>query len=123
MQSTLPWLYWAWCYSHRLELACKDALTSPLFAEINEMLLRLYYLYKKSLKKSQELSAIVEDLKEVFLFPSGGGLPVRCQGTRWISHKRKALQRVIDRFRAYISHKAALVEDARLKGYLQKWSQ
>ena len=112
MQSTLPWLYWAWCYSHRLELACKDALTSPLFAEINEMLLRLYYLYKKSPKKSQELSAIAEDLKEVFLFPSGGGLPVRCQGTRWISHKRKALQRVIDRFGAYVSHKAALVEDA-----------
>ena len=25
MQSALPWLHWAWCYSHHLELACKDA--------------------------------------------------------------------------------------------------
>lgn len=131
VQSTLPWLYCAWCYSHRLELACKEAVTSPLFADINEMLLRLYYVYRKSPKKSQELTTIVEDLKEVYHFPKGGYLPVRCQGTRWISHKRKALQRVIDRFGAYVSHLAALIEDgtvkaadkARLKGYLQMWNQ
>ena len=101
MQSTFPW---AWCFSHRLELACKDALTSSLFTEISEMLLRLYYLYSKSPKKSKELAAIGEDLKEVFLFPKGGNLPVRSQGTRWISHKRKALQRVVDRFGAYATH-------------------
>ena len=64
LQSALPWLHWAWCYSHCLELACKDAITSPLFANINEMLLRLYYLYRKSPKKSQELTTIVEELKE-----------------------------------------------------------
>ncbi len=58
-------------------------------------------------------------------------MPVRCQGTRWISHKRKVLQRVIDRFGAYVSHLAALIEDrsvkaddkGRLKGYLQMWNQ
>ena len=130
LQSALPWLHWAWCYSHRLELACKDALKSPLFANINEMLLRLYYLYK-SPKKSQELTTIVEELKEVYHFPKGGSLPVRCQGTRWINYKRKAMQRVIDRFGAYISHLAALIEDssvkacdkARLKGYVQMWNQ
>ena len=22
MQQALPWLYWSWCYAHRLELAC-----------------------------------------------------------------------------------------------------
>ena len=130
LQSAQPWLHWAWCYSHRLELACKDALKSPLFANINEMLLRLYYLYNKSPKKSQELTTIVEELKEVYHFPKGGSLPVRCQGTRWINYKRKAMQRVIDRFGAYISHLAALIEDssvkacdkARLKGYVQ-WNQ
>ena len=36
LQSALPWL---WCYPQCLELACKDALKSPLFANINEMLL------------------------------------------------------------------------------------
>ena len=38
-QSMFPWLFWAWCFSHRLELACKDSFTSPLFNEVNEMLL------------------------------------------------------------------------------------
>jgi hypothetical protein len=25
LQSMFPWLFWAWCFSHRLELACKDS--------------------------------------------------------------------------------------------------
>jgi TFIIF-interacting CTD phosphatase-like protein len=44
----LPWLYWAWCYAHQLELVCKDAFSSCLFHDIDEMLLRLYCLYEKS---------------------------------------------------------------------------
>lgn len=72
----------------------------------------------------------MKELKEVFEFPSGGNKPVRSQGSRWINHKRKALQRVVDRYGAYISHLTALAEDgsvkpddrARLKGYLKKWS-
>ena len=60
------------------------------------MLAKLFSIYSKSPKKSRELSEIVEDLKMVFDLPSGGNMPVRCQGTHWISHKRKALQRVID---------------------------
>ena len=28
LQRQLPWLQWTWCYSHRLELACKDAFSS-----------------------------------------------------------------------------------------------
>ena len=47
-QKELPWLYWTWCYSHHLELACKDALSSQLFKDIADILLRLYYLYAKS---------------------------------------------------------------------------
>lgn len=131
IQRELPWILWAWCYAHRLELACKDALSSPLFQEIEEMLLRLYYLYSKSPKKCRELTDIVEDLEEVFEFPKGGNLPVRSQGSRWINHKRAALQRFVDRFGAYLNHLLALIEDkslksddrARLKGYTQKWKQ
>ena len=44
MQSAHPWLVWSWCYAHRLELACKNALTTTLFKDIEEMLLRLYFL-------------------------------------------------------------------------------
>ena len=52
IQNANPWLMWSWCYAHRLELACKNALASPLFKTVEEMLLRLYYLYEKSPKKS-----------------------------------------------------------------------
>ena len=129
LQGALPWLFWSWCYAHQLELACKDAFASPLCSAILEMLLRLYYLYEKSPKKSRELSAIAEDLKEVFELPKGGNLPIRSCGTRWINHKRKALQRVVDRYGAYLHHLTTLTEDmsvqsadrARLKGYVLKW--
>ena len=131
MQRASPWLMWSWCYAHRLELACKNALASKYFKGIEEMLLRLYYLYEKSPKKSKELREVVEDLKIVFEFPKGGNLPVRAQGSRWITHKRKALQRVVDRYGAYINHLITLAQDtsikaddkARLKGYLKKWMQ
>ena len=46
------------------------------------------------------------------------------------SHKRKALQRVIDKFGAYIAHLSTLCQDssvksadkARIQGYLKHWS-
>ena len=129
LQSKLPWVSWSWCFAYRLELACKDAFTSPLFAQINVLLLRLYYLYEKSPKKSQELSAIFNDLKEVFSMPNGGTVPVRCHGTRWITYKRKALQRILDRYGLYIAHLTTLSQDravtaadrAKPSGYLRKW--
>lgn len=46
------------------------------------MLLRLYLIFAKTLKKSRELSDIATDLKEVFEFPKGGNKPVRSQGSR-----------------------------------------
>ena len=81
---------------HCLELACKNALSSKLFKEIDEMLLKLYYLYEKSLKKSWELGEIIEDLKQVYELPKRGNVPVQSQGSRWVNHKRKALQHVVD---------------------------
>ena len=106
LQSKFSWLLGGWWFSHRLQLACKDSFTGNLFKEISEMLLHLYYLYKKWMKKSHELEGIVEDLSVsgVYTFPGGGNLPVRCEGTRWISHKRQALQRVIDGYGVYIAH-------------------
>ena len=124
-------MFWSWCYSHRLELASKNGLCSALFKSIDEMLLRLYYLYHKSPKKMRELVTIVDDLKEVFDLPVSGTAPIRSEGSRWINHKRRALQRVIDRYGAYINHLNALSEDtsvpsedrARIRGYVRKWSE
>ena len=59
MQQALPWLHWSWCYAHRLELACKNAFASSLFTNIVDMLLRLFYIYENSPKKSYELANIV----------------------------------------------------------------
>lgn len=126
LQKELPW---TWCYAHQLELACRDGL-SRLFKVIDDMSLRLYYLYAKSPKKSHELADIVEDIKEVWQFAEGGNLPVRSQSSQWINHKRKAQQRLVDRYGAYLNHIISLVEDetiksndrAHLKGYLKKWN-
>ena len=53
-----------WCLAHRLELAIKDALKGTCFDLVDEMLLRLYYLYEKSPKKSRELEDITVVLKD-----------------------------------------------------------
>ena len=76
IQAALSWVYWAWCYcyAHRLELACNDAFSSKLFYDIDDMLLRLYYLYEKSPKKCRELSELICDLKEIYEFQEGGNL-------------------------------------------------
>ena len=59
-----------------------------------------------------KLGDIVCDLGEVFKLPKGGDAPIRSQGSRWISHKRQALQRLIDRYGAYISHLTSLLVDS-----------
>ena len=65
-------------------------------------------------------------------FPTiGGNKPLRACGTRFISHKVCALERILDRFGAYINHLVALTEDPKtksvdrekLKGYIRKWRE
>ena len=53
VERELPWIFWMWCLAHRLELAIKDALHGTAFDLVDEMLLRLYYLYEKSPKNAQ----------------------------------------------------------------------
>lgn len=79
MQGTYmyPWIVWAWCYAHRLELACKNDLTSSLLKDLEEMLLHLYFPYKKSPKKTRELGEIMHELQVVFEFPGGSNKPVQ----------------------------------------------
>ena len=122
-----------WGVDHRLELALKDALKNTIFNDIDYMLLRLYYLYHKSSKKSRELEEVVQSRRHC-LEPSkmpekGGNKPLRACGTRFICHKVAALSRVVDRFGAYIGHLQTLAEDpsttaadkAKLTGYIRKW--
>ena len=107
----------------------KDALNHTFFKSIDEMLLRLYYLYEKSPKKCRELEGIVTDLKECFESDEGGIRPVRASGTRWVSHKLSAMKRILSKYGAYITHLTTLTEDtsvkpadrAKLTGYVKKW--
>ena len=108
VQQELPWLFWGWCYAHRLELACKDSFTSDLFKSITDMLL----CTTCTPKKLRELTDIVSDLREVFYFCDGDDAPIRSQGSCWISHKHQALQQIIDRYRAYINHLTTLTADS-----------
>lgn len=128
MEKNIPWVYWMWCLAHRLELAVKDALRGTAFDLIDEMLLRLYYIYDKSPRKSRELEDIIADLRGCLSFDDAGVRPLRASGTRWVTHKVEAMKRVLSKFGAYTSHLAALSEDttirdrAKLKGFYTKWT-
>ena len=101
------------------------------FDLINELLLRLYYIYENSPKKCRELVDIIADLKEFFEFDDAGVKPVRASGSRWITHKLSAMKRVVSKYGAYTKHLAALSEDktvkstdrTKIKGYYKKWIQ
>ena len=134
LQQAAPWIEVFWCLAHRLELALKDALNDTLFKSIDEMLLRVYYVYKKSPKKCRELEGVIEELKsclEEVEFPhKRGHRPLRSCGTRFVAHKVAALERLIDKLGAYVSHLIALANDPKvkstdrqkLKGYVLNWS-
>ena len=111
----------------------KDALASTFFSTVDDMLMRIYYLYEKSPKKCVELEEIVEELKECLErrddIPDRGNRPLRACGTRFVAHKVAALGRLIDRYGAYLAHLTALTEDPKVKsvdkekmrGYIMKW--
>ena len=127
-----PWIVVVWCFAHRLELAIKDALKNTFFSTINERMLRLYYIYRKAAKKCREFKDLIAELSECLdtsEFPtSGGSRPISTCGT---THNVAALNRIIDRFGAYLSHITALTEDSsttpddkqKLKGDVTKWRE
>ena len=61
--------------SHRLELGIKGALKGTVFDDIDELLLNVYLLYKKSPKKLRELQTIHDSFKEIHEFEVGSVKP------------------------------------------------
>ena len=47
IEESVPWVVTIWCLAHRLELALKDELRGAYFDTVDDMLLRMYYLYEK----------------------------------------------------------------------------
>ena len=65
LQEKRLWVVFIWCFSHRLELALKDALKQE-FDPINETLKNMYYLYETSRKKLRELKKLYQLLKDEY---------------------------------------------------------
>ena len=76
-----PWLNFGWCVAHRLELALKDALKGTSFDEVDNVILRLHYLYKKSPKKLRQLKELVEIYEEEE-FEYAGYRPKKASGVQ-----------------------------------------
>ena len=74
LQESNKWLVFGWCVGHRLELSLKDCLKSTSFTDVDDMILHLYYLYKKSPKKLRQLKELVS-LYENTEFHEGGFRP------------------------------------------------
>ena len=99
------------------------------FNQIDEMLLRLYYIYEKSPKKCRELEDVIIELKKCIEFDDEGTRPIRASGSRWVTHKLSAMKRVVSKFGAYTNHLTTLSKDssvkpadrAKLHGYLTRW--
>ncbi len=100
VEREVPWVYWSWCLAHRLELAVKDAMKGTSFDLIDDMLLRLYYIYDRSPKKCRELEEVIKD-QQCLQFNDAGIKPVRASGSRWVTHKLSAMKRVLSKFGAY----------------------
>ena len=75
LKSTLPWVIYIWCVAHRLELSLKDALKGTVFDDVDDVLLRLYYLYENSPKKLRQLRDLHRIYDESFEFEEGGVRP------------------------------------------------
>ena len=78
-----PWLQVIHCFNHRVELALKDAFSTTSFSKIDEMLMKLYYLYQKSPKRLRELRQLAT------VYEGSIPKPTKATGTRWIEHKYK----------------------------------
>ncbi|XP_041353824.1 zinc finger protein 862-like [Gigantopelta aegis] len=98
LKKTMPWLIMIHCIAHRLELALKDSFKGSFYElEIDNLMMHLYYMYRRSVKKWHELQRTAETFGEHVVKPS------RSQGTRWIDHRRKALTALIQDYRCIVT--------------------
>jgi hypothetical protein len=131
LQQENPWITFGWCVAHRLELALKDSLKGTSFDDVDELILRVYYLYKRSPKKLRQLKELAEIYSDSFEFVEGGYRPKKASGTRWIAHKTRALDIIIDKYGILMQHLESLSQDksyptkerAKFKGWLIRWTQ
>ncbi|XP_047141282.1 E3 SUMO-protein ligase KIAA1586-like [Hydra vulgaris] len=129
LKAEVPWITFGWCVAHRLELSLKEKLgKTASFNDVDYMILKMHYIYKKSPKKLRQLGELVSILEDDE-YNIGGYRPKKASGTRWISHKVQALEMILDKYGVYLTHLENMTEDitftnaerAKFKGYHKKW--
>ena len=79
LKDDISWIQFIWCVSHRLELSMKDAL-KEFMKPVDDSLVHLYYLFKKSSKKLSQLKSLLKDLESVHDFESKSIKPEKSSG-------------------------------------------
>ncbi|XP_077975585.1 zinc finger protein 862-like [Styela clava] len=85
------------CYSHRIELASKDALT-PHFKQVIDFLIDIYYHFRNSPKEWAAVCNAAEKLQTAVV-----SVP-KSQGTRFVAHTLNALHALKTNWIVYIHH-------------------
>ena len=81
-QEILEWIVFVWCHAPKLELALNDSLKNTFFKDVNNHLLRLYYLHDISMKNQEKSCENIHVLvRQHFEFEEGGVRPVRAVST------------------------------------------
>ena len=102
VKDSAPWLQLVNCFNHRIELALKDAFDISPFGDIDNMVMKLYYLYKKSPKRYRELKELSEAYANSIPKPS------KVHATRWIEHKYSAMKKLLENYGGYMVHLESL---------------
>lgn len=119
LKNDAPWLVDIHCLPHKFELALKDTFKGSYFeSTIDPMLNKMYAIYHRSPKRLRNLRQIGIRNKVVVVRPP------RASGTRWISHRLKALKALENNYTCIIRHLTKLSsktgkDSAKMKGYLK----
>ena len=87
MKESAPWINVIHCFNYSL-----DTFNKIFFNEVNNMLLKLFYLYRKSPKCSRELKIFIE------MYDHSVPKPYKTYGTRLIANKVKAMEIVLNNY-------------------------
>ena len=89
----------------------KDAF-KEFMKPVDDSLVHLYYLFKKSSKKLSQFKSLLKDLESVYDFESKSIKPEKSSGTRWLDPKIRAMKKLTDKFGVYAKQIEFSIEQA-----------
>lgn len=105
MQGDVPHLVAVHCCAHRVELAIKDISTDvDFFKSLEGTLVELYKVYHKSPLNWSVLQQVGEMLQVKVV------KPVKLVGTRWVTHRERALKILLDGWQSFVVHTSQVAQ-------------